>query len=205
MEGQGACGRQRSCGVQTRKRSNASKSRLRSGGALRLVLATASNEGPSGTGGQRHGGNGHGDVVRLQSRMPSGGKEVRREEGCRSSCRGLACQAEDQESCSRNATNPMTGSGMQQARDLRAEEPVEVVRNHADGTGFRGWFLGTEARGDACGSGRSVATTRDALARSGVGGGEVGARTGLRRKSRFRNAPPDESHERRSRVRPGQQ
>ena len=41
----------------------------------------------------------------------------------------------------------MTGSGMQQARDLRAEEIVEVVRNHEDGTGFRGWRLGTEARG----------------------------------------------------------
>jgi hypothetical protein len=30
----------------------------------------------------------------------------------------------------------MTGSGMQQARDLRAEETVEVVRNHEDGTRF---------------------------------------------------------------------
>ena len=39
----------------------------------------------------------------------------------------------------RNAANPMTGSGMRQARDLRAEETVEVVRNHADGTRFRGW------------------------------------------------------------------
>jgi len=28
----------------------------------------------------------------------------------------------------------MAGSGMQQARDLRAEETVEVVRNHEDGT-----------------------------------------------------------------------
>jgi hypothetical protein len=33
-----------------------------------------------------------------------------------------------------NAANPMTGSGMQQARNLRAEETVEVVRNHEDGT-----------------------------------------------------------------------
>jgi hypothetical protein len=31
----------------------------------------------------------------------------------------------------------MTGSGMQQARDLRAEETVEVVRNHEDGTGLQ--------------------------------------------------------------------
>ena len=75
-----------------------------------------------------------------------------------------------------NAANPMTGSGMQQARDLRAEETVEVVRNHEDGTGSRGWLLGTEARSDARGSGRSAAVTRIALARSGVGGGEIGAR-----------------------------
>lgn len=67
----------------------------------------------------------------------------------------------------------MTGSGMQQARDLRAEETVEVVRNHADGTGFRGWHLGTEARSNARGSGRSVAVTHDALARHGVGGGAI--------------------------------
>jgi len=31
----------------------------------------------------------------------------------------------------------MTGSGMQQARDLRVEEAVEVVQNHEDGTGSR--------------------------------------------------------------------
>jgi len=42
---------------------------------------------------------------------------------------------------SRNAANPMTGSGMQQARTLRAEETVEVVRNHEDGTGFGRWSL----------------------------------------------------------------
>jgi len=29
----------------------------------------------------------------------------------------------------------MVGSGMQQARDLAAEKTVEVVQNHADGTG----------------------------------------------------------------------
>jgi hypothetical protein len=33
-----------------------------------------------------------------------------------------------------NTTNPRIGSGMQQARILRAEETVEVVRNHEDGT-----------------------------------------------------------------------
>jgi len=35
----------------------------------------------------------------------------------------------------RNTTNPMIGSGMQQARDLAAEQAVEVVQNHEDGTG----------------------------------------------------------------------
>jgi hypothetical protein len=33
-----------------------------------------------------------------------------------------------------NAANLMIGSGMQQARDLRAEETIEVVKNHGDGT-----------------------------------------------------------------------
>jgi hypothetical protein len=34
----------------------------------------------------------------------------------------------------RNAANPRIGSGMQQARDSEAEETVEVVQNHEDGT-----------------------------------------------------------------------
>ena len=92
----------------------------------------------------------------------------------------------------------MTGSGMQQARDLRAEETVEVVRNHEDGTRFRGWLLGTEARSDARGSGRSAAVTRVALARPGVGGGGIGARYRNAAKAAVRAATPDESHERRS-------
>jgi hypothetical protein len=33
-----------------------------------------------------------------------------------------------------NPADLMTGSGMQQARDLRAEETIEVVQNHEDGT-----------------------------------------------------------------------
>jgi hypothetical protein len=32
-----------------------------------------------------------------------------------------------------NTANLMTGSGMQQARDLRAEETIEVVINHGYG------------------------------------------------------------------------
>lgn len=34
-----------------------------------------------------------------------------------------------------NVTNPTVGSGMQQARDPVAEQTVEVVQNHEDGTG----------------------------------------------------------------------
>jgi hypothetical protein len=33
-----------------------------------------------------------------------------------------------------NTANLMTGSGKKQARDLRAEETIEVVKNHGDGT-----------------------------------------------------------------------
>jgi len=45
-----------------------------------------------------------------------------------------------------NATNLRVGSGMQQARDSYAEEAVEVVQNHEDGTGARAWQLGSEVR-----------------------------------------------------------
>jgi hypothetical protein len=34
---------------------------------------------------------------------------------------------------------PLSGCGVQQTRDLRAEETVEVGRNHEDGTRFDGW------------------------------------------------------------------
>jgi hypothetical protein len=83
-----------------------------------------------------------------------------------------------------NAANPMTGSGMQQARDLRAEETVEVVRNHADGTGFRGWLLGTEARSNARGSGRSVAAPDTRLRVAGSVEGRSAPGSGSRRKPR---------------------
>jgi len=103
-----------------------------------------------------------------------------------------------------NATNPRTGSGMQQARDLRAEETVEVVRNHEDGTGFRRWLSGTEAHGDVGGSGCSVAVTPIVSAVRGRWRGE-GARFGPAAKAAVFGARAHESHERRSGVRPGQQ
>jgi hypothetical protein len=93
---------------------------------------------------------------------------------------------------------------MQQARDLRAEETVEVVRNHEDGTGFRRWLSGTEAHGDVGGSGRSAAVTRIVSAMRGRWRGG-GARFGPAAKAVVFGARAHESHERRSGVRPGQQ
>jgi hypothetical protein len=71
----------------------------------------------------------------------------------------------------RKRSEPQVGSGMQQARDLRAEEPVEVVRNHEDGTGFRGWHLGTEAHGNMLGSGRSDGVSTEGSTTNPKGGG----------------------------------
>jgi len=54
-----------------------------------------------------------------------------------------------------NAANLMIGSGMQQARKLQAEEAVEVVKNHVDGTGLSRWTLGSRsAAGTSRRSGR---------------------------------------------------
>jgi hypothetical protein len=71
----------------------------------------------------------------------------------------------------RKRDEPQVGSGMQQARDLRAEEPVEVVRNHEDGTGFRGWHLGTEAHGNMLGSRRSDGMSTEGSTTNPMGGG----------------------------------
>jgi hypothetical protein len=98
---------------------------------------------PSGTG-----GNGKGATATVTWCGCRRGESF---EGCEKSARGRHLP--------RNATNPRTGSGMQQARDLRAEETVEVVQNHEDGTGFRGMAPSEPKHGPqgACGSGRSVA------------------------------------------------
>lgn len=44
-----------------------------------------------------------------------------------------------------NARNPRAGSGVQQTRDRRAEETVEVARNHEGGTRFR-WMASPDRR-----------------------------------------------------------
>jgi hypothetical protein len=58
-----------------------------------------------------------------------GGYETRREEVELRALKlaSMACSFQ-------NAADPTIGSGMQQARDFRAEKTVEVVRNHEDGT-----------------------------------------------------------------------
>jgi hypothetical protein len=71
----------------------------------------------------------------------------------------------------RNAANPTTGSGMQQARELRAEKTVEVVQNHEGGTRLDGWCRRPEGSARATGSFWEVDT------RSHVGGGAVRSRT----------------------------
>lgn len=63
--------------------------------------------------GKHHGGNGSGDAVRLWER---------------GLLRGVWASRVN------NAANPRTGSGMQQARRLEAEETVEGVQNPEDGT-----------------------------------------------------------------------
>jgi hypothetical protein len=50
---------------------------------------------------------------------------------------------------------------MQQARDLCAEETVEVVRNHEDGTGPTDWHPEAEGGGNVAGSGRTDDPTRE--------------------------------------------
>jgi hypothetical protein len=63
----------------------------------------------------------------------------------------------------------MIGSGMQQARKLQAEEAVEVVKNHVDGTGLSRGTSGAEAR---------RARRAGVDARSDVDGGANGAPSG---------------------------
>jgi hypothetical protein len=59
--------------IRTRRRSNAPKSALRGGGIARCSLATVDAVGSGPRDGERQGGNGHGDVVRLPARIPSRG------------------------------------------------------------------------------------------------------------------------------------
>jgi hypothetical protein len=66
---------------------------------------------------------------------PFEGYEPRRGERIR--C--LASFGSPRWSDSRNAANPRTGSGMQQARSRSMEQTVEVGRNHAGGTRAGGW------------------------------------------------------------------
>jgi len=93
----------------------------------------------------------------------------------------------------------MTGSGMQQARDLRAEETIEVVRNHEDGTGRQGrdslppkptaTSVGVDARQGRWRGGkaaeRSVRPTRIERLQAPKGSQDLRVRTALRLRKKY--------------------
>jgi len=89
---------------------------------------------------RRNGGNGKGATA---TAMWNGCNRVEFFEGCeqrRGKCPGTpdptVSTGGNGRSGAGNTANLMTGSGMQQARDLRAEETIGVVQNHEDGTRF---------------------------------------------------------------------
>jgi hypothetical protein len=73
-------------------------------------------------------GNGRSDAVRLLARNILRG--VHRREDAHVAGRDLRITGSD---AHRNAANPRSGSGMQQAREPDAEQTVEVVQNHEGG------------------------------------------------------------------------
>jgi len=154
----------------TRRWSKASRSTLRSRRIGRGRLWQRRRGRPVRHGRrERRGGNGRGDAVRLSQRFFEGMEASR---GMRRTSRKQAGLGFAERRCGEQETRRTpVGSGMQQARDLRAEEPVEVVRNHEDGTGFRGWHLGTEAGRKARGSGRSAGESTEGSTTNPKGGG----------------------------------
>jgi hypothetical protein len=110
--------------------------------------------------GQRQGGNGHGDVVRLQARGILRGVEASR--GTRRSPGRVPVSYRCPVGIRWRETRrtPWPAAGCNKPATSRAEETVEVVRNHADGTRFsRAAPSRTEAYGDVRGSGRSEGTS----------------------------------------------
>jgi len=98
---------------------------LQAGSAQKGGSGNANPGGVSNVTGQRQEGKGRGDTVRL---WLSG---ILRGVG---SGAGRERAAWQQDTRTRNATNPTIGSGMQQARGSQAEQTDEVVRNHEVGT-----------------------------------------------------------------------
>jgi hypothetical protein len=113
--------------LRTRRRSNASKSALWCSELRGSSLATEAVAGVEGIGGNGTGatatvtwcGCGRGEFFE--------GCDVRRGECPGTPDRSGLVPVSVGNPAAGNAANPMAGSGMQQARDLRAEEPVEVV------------------------------------------------------------------------------
>ena len=91
------------------------------------------------------------------------GCEVRRGECAGSPGRACLVQARPGSSVTGNTANLMIGSGMQQARILRAEETVEVVRDHADGTNRE-----QESSGSKCAATHAGVDARQGRWRGGI-------------------------------------
>lgn len=142
-------------------------------------------------------GHGPSDGVRRRSKESSGG--TKRVAGKRRVGFGRFPQGAGDRSrrAARNAANPRVGSGMKQARRPCAEEAVEVVRNHGDGTGLRRWYLRSRREpARVTGSGRARKSRRRGEFR-----GPRECRSGANRAGS--DPRPDESHGREAELRPG--
>jgi len=134
----------------------ASERALRCTGARRTPTSRRVQGSSEEVGVQRYEGNGRSDAVRLLTRgtlrrVRTASRETRPTEGALRVRLG---------STAGNAANLKAGSGVQQTRSLRAEEAVEVVRNHEDGTRCRRVVPAIRRRlSGASGSGRADGRT----------------------------------------------
>jgi hypothetical protein len=131
-----------------------------------LQTETGTGEARRRSGRERQGGNGRGDAFRLSAGISSRGTDLHRgkaEEG-----HGLRPGRQKAE------TRWTSGSaaGCNKPATREAEETVEVVRNHAGGTGLRGWH--PRSRSDDWPSSREWTTHEH------VDGGATGASPGSR-------------------------
>jgi hypothetical protein len=150
-------GWQQSMPLRTRQRSKASRSRVVGKQLIHFFCVPKA---------QRRGGNGRSDADR-RSRS-----NAAKAAGGGTSSRGVRCvagkrrahhrQSERRLSGRRGAASggqatetrrTPSGTGMQQARNPCAEETVEVVRNHEDGTRLTDWHPSAEGGGNVTGSG----------------------------------------------------
>jgi hypothetical protein len=138
-----------------------------------LQTATGTGEARRRSGRERQGGNGRGDAFRLSAGISSRGTDLHRgkaEEG-----HGLRPGRQKAE------TRWTSGSaaGCNKPATREAEETVEVVRNHAGGTGLRGW--NPRGRSD------DWPSSREWTLREHVDGGATGASSSTRARTCGRN------------------